>query len=225
MKPAGRGMKAKKIRILLADDHCILRAGLRLLLEREPDMVVVGEVGDGHAAIAQTRELRPDVVIMDISMPGLNGIDATLQIMADLFQSKILCLSIHRESGLVAAMLSAGASGYLLKSSVRTEVVDAVRTVAGGGTYLSSPIAGDIVERHVRGNGIEKTGAFMELSTREREVLQLVAEGHKTHVVAERLHIGPKTVLAHRQSLMRKLGLESTVDVTRYALREGISEL
>lgn len=214
-----------KIRVVLADDHAILRQGLRALLEQEPDIVVVSDVGNGRDAVQKTLELQPDVVVMDLSMPDLNGIDATLQIKADLFRAKILCLSVHRETSLVSAMLSAGASGYVLKSSAQSELIGAVRSVARGETYLSALIAADIVEHHVRGKGTGKSGVFMDLTSRQREVLQLVAEGHNTKEIAGILHIGPKTVLAHRETLMQKLEAHSTVDLARFALREGISEL
>ena len=148
----------KRIRVLLADDHAILRESLRVLLEEESDIVVVADVDNGRDAVRQTRALQPDVVVMDLSMPELNGIDAALQIKEDLFRSKVLCLSIHREPGLVAAMLEAGASGYLLKTTAHTELVGAVRRVAKGETYLSAPIAADIVEHHVRGKGPSRLG-------------------------------------------------------------------
>ncbi len=215
----------QRIRVLLADDHAILREGLRLLLTREPDIAVVAEAADGHAAIRKTRDTQPDVVVMDISMPGLNGVDATLQIKADLFRAHVLCLSAHREEGLVAAVLQAGASGFVLKTGVRAELVEAIRAVARGEVYLSPPIAADVVSRYVRGNADVRSKAFQELTTREREVLQLIAEGHTTKAVANLLSIGEKTVLAHRRRVMHKLDVDSTVGLARYALREGISEL
>jgi DNA-binding NarL/FixJ family response regulator len=218
-------MAKKKIRILLADDHNVLRQGLRTMLDLEPDMEVVAGVGDGRAAIAKTRELAPDVVVMDIGMPDLNGIDATRRIVADLFNARVLCLSVHRERQLVQAMLEAGASGYLLKTSVRGELVDAVRTVASGETYLSPPIASDVVAHHVRSEGTSKKCAFAVLTEREREVLQLIAEGHHTKIIADRLHISPKTVLLHRENCMKKLGIDSIASLTHYAIREGIVEL
>ncbi len=216
----------KKIRVLLADDHNVLREGLRYLLEQQPDMDVVLGVADGRAAVEETQRLAPDVVVMDISMPGLNGIDATRQIAGDLFRAKVLCLSVHREKSLVQAMLEAGSSGYLLKTSIGDELVQAVRTVAAGDMYLSPPIAADIVEHHVLNGGSDPRGdVYTDLSEREREVLQLIAEGHHTKDIASQLNISPKTVLAHREHMMRKLDVDSIVALTRYALREGISEL
>ena len=215
----------KRIRVLLADDHEVLREGLRALLEKEPDMDVVADVGDGRQAIRLTCELQPDVVVMDIGMPDLNGIDATRKVSAGPVKTAVLCLSVHRERRLVAAMLEAGALGYLLKKSAAKELVEAIRTVAAGEAYLSPPIAGDVVQHHVRDKGKDAPGAYSALTEREREVLQLIAEGHHTKIIAGRLHISPKTVLAHRESLMRKLGIDSIAALTRYALQEGISEL
>ena len=216
---------AQKIRIILADDHKLLREGLRSLLETEPDMEIVADVSNGREAIEKSRELSPDVVVMDISMPDLNGIDAARQLTSELFAPKVLCLSVHREMQLVAAMLEAGASGYILKTSASRELVHAVRAVTRGETYLTPSIAGDIVEHHVRGGGTHKRGAYSDITEREREVLQLIAEGHHTKVIADRLSVSPKTVLAHRENAMKKLGIDSIAGLTRYALREGISEL
>ncbi len=217
---------AKAIRVLIADDHNVLREGLRSLLEQQSDIEVICDVGDGRTAIEETRRLTPDVVVMDISMPDLNGIDAARQIVSDLFHAKVLCLSVHRERTLVLAMLEAGASGYLLKTSAGEELIHAVRTVAAGETYLSPPIAGDLVQHHLHhANEGKRNDAYVELTEREREVIQLIAEGHHTKDIAERLYISPKTVLAHRENSMKKLNVSSIAELTRYALREGLSEL
>ena len=218
-------MTDRVIRVLLVDDHNVLRQGLRALLASEPGIEVVGEAATGRDAVHKARELAPDVVVMDIGMPELNGIDAARQIIAELFGTRVLCLSVHCEKQQVRAMLQAGADGYLLKTCARTEFVSAVRSVAAGRTYLSPDIAGDIVRHHVRGQGENRLCAFSVLSEREREVLQLIAEGHHTKDIADRLGISPKTVLAHRESAMRKIGVDSVVALTRYALREGIAEL
>ena len=215
----------KRIRVMLVDDHVLLREGLRALVEMEPDMVVVGEADNGRDAVEMVRELTPDVVVMDIGMPELNGIDATRQLQGRRTNVSILCLSVHREKRLVAAMLEAGAAGYLLKTSARTELIEALRTVASGETYLSPPIAGDIVEHHLRDRTHGKRGAYTALTDREREVLQLIAEGHHTKAVADRLNISPKTVLTHRENMMKKLGIDSVSGLTRYALREGLAQL
>jgi DNA-binding NarL/FixJ family response regulator len=214
-----------KIRVLLADDHTVLRQGLRALLEAESDIEVVADVGNGRDAVLKARELSPDVVVMDIGMPDLNGIDATRQIIGDLFSARVLCLSVHREIQLVRAMLRAGANGYLLKTCARKELVDAVRAVASGQTYLCPPIASDVVAHDVRGTSSSGMHPGSGLTDREREVLQLIAEGHHTKEIADRLRISPKTVFAHRENLMKKLGTESVAALTRYALREGITDL
>ena len=215
----------KTIRVLLADDHKILREGLRALLDQQPDMAVVGEVDNGRDAVRQVAELMPDVAIMDIGMPDLNGIVATKQIKADENEVQVLCLSVHRETHLVTSMLEAGASGYLVKTSAAQELIEAVRTVASGQTYLSPSVAKDFVSHHVRGKSDEASSSYTDLTKREREILQLIAEGLHTAAIADRLHISSKTVLAHRQKIMDKLGLDSTVALARYALRKGIVEL
>ncbi len=215
------------IRILLADDHAIVREGLATLLEQEEDMEVVAHAEDGHSAIELVKSKKPDIVVMDVSMPNLNGVDATRQILAEFSGAKVLCLSAHREKSLVDAMLQAGAMGYLLKTGAAKELVDAVRTVAQGEAYLSPVIAGDVIRHYTHRHSAkgQPGGPFAELTEREREVLQLVAEGHHTKHIATQLGIGPKTVLAHRDRLMKKLGVDSTVGIARYALREGLSEL
>lgn len=221
-------MTKSQIRILLADDHGLVREGLSTLLEQQADMLVVAHAEDGRKAIALSVEHRPDVVVMDVSMPDLNGVDATRRILSEVPQTKVLCISAHREQRMVDAMLEAGAKGYLLKTGAAKEMVDAVRTVFTGEAYLSPPIAGDVIRHHTCQEDADdgkSGGPFAKLTEREREVLQLVAEGLHTKVIAARLGIGPKTVLAHRDSLMKKLGVDSTVAIARYALREGLSEL
>lgn len=215
----------KTIKLLLADDHSILREGVANMLAHESDMKVVGQAASGIEAVELTRELAPDIVIMDIGMPDLNGIDATRQIRAGYARCRVICLSVHREKQMVQAMLEAGASGYLLKTSARKELVAAVRTVAAGDSYLSPPIASDVVNHLVCGDGTDRKSAFAVLTEREREVLQLIAEGVHSKVIGERLHISPRTVLAHRENIMKKLKLDSVAALTRYAIREGISEL
>ena len=215
-----------KIRLLLADDQKIVRDGLKAVLEQNDDMKVVGVASDGRTAVEQTSKLAPDVVIMDISMPDLNGVDATGRIMESLADVKILCLSIHRKTHFVNAMLEAGASGYLLKKSAGDELVDAVRTVMNDEVYLSTPVATDVI-KHNRGdeNHVSTTNNFLDLTAREREVLQLIAEGVPASEIAKQLCISSKTVFAHRQKVMEKLELDSTVEIVKYALREGLVEL
>lgn len=218
-------MVSESIRVLLADDHNVLREGLRSLLEREADIQVVGEAADGRTAVRLFEELAPDVVVMDIGMPELNGIEATRHITSDRFGAKVICLSVYEDAAMVHAMLEAGASGYLLKTSAGEELVRGIRTVASGAIYLSPAIARQVLERGVWTNGGSSPEAFKLLTPREREILQLIAEGHQTKAAANRLGIRPKTVLAHRDNIMKKLGIHSVADLVRYALREGISEL
>lgn len=218
-------MTGDAIHVILADDHHILREGLRALLTHEPDISVVAEVSTGREAVTMAMRLEPDVVIMDIGMPDLNGIDATRKIVSSPCKTKVLCLSMHGESAMVHAMLEAGASGFLLKTSVGKELVEAVRLIVSGKTYLSPSIARVVVDHHFDGHDQLRNNAFARLSMREREVLQLIAEGHNTKSIADRLHISPKTVLSHRDRLMKKLKLDSVVALTRYALRQGITEL
>jgi DNA-binding NarL/FixJ family response regulator len=194
-------------------------------LSKEKDIKVVAGVANGRDAVKGASHHEPDVIIMDIGMPDLNGIDATHQIVSGSCKTKVLCLSMHGESAMVHAMLKAGASGYLLKTSVGKELIEAVRIVASGKTYLSPSIAQVMVD-HLLARGAEnKKSVFAKLTPREREVLQLIAEGHKTKSIADRLHISPKTVLTHRDNIMKKLGLNSTAALTRYALRQGIVDL
>ncbi len=215
----------KAIRIVLVDDHPILRESLQSLLDRQDGFDVVGDAGDGRSALRVVKEHAPDIVIMDISMPDLNGIDATREIVSMKSAPRVICLSMHRERGLVSAMLKAGASGYVLKSSAAHELPAAVRTVANGETYLCPKVSGDLVDQHIDRQKTARSEAFADLTPREREVLQLLAEGHHTKVIASQLNISPKTVLVHRTNLMKKIGADSIVDVVRYAVRQGIAEL
>jgi DNA-binding NarL/FixJ family response regulator len=213
------------IRILLADDHAILRAGLRALLEFQPGFMVVGEAENGRQALRLTRERTPDLVLMDVSMPDLNGIDAARQLRSDHPEVKVLALSMYSNRQFIEGMLAAGVSGYLLKDCVMDELIDAIRTVARGQTYLSPKIAGTVVRGYLDrlSNGEPSPGGL--LTAREREVLQLVAEGFATREIAERLHVSPKTVETHRRNLMDKLNLHSVAELTKFAIREGITGL
>lgn len=220
-------MKSKRrasIRCLLVDDHAIMREGLRSLLEREPGFEVVGDAGDGRKAIKLARQLSPDIVVMDVSMPDVNGIEATRTICAAPIAPKILCLSMHAERGLITAMLQAGASGYLLKSGAARELVEALRVVMSGNTYLSPSIAADVVADHAR-QGRGSTRGGVQLTSRERQVLEMIAEGCHTKEIASRLNIGIKTVFTHRERMMRKLRVESNVGLVKYAMREGLTSV
>lgn len=221
-------MKPKRqtpIRCLLVDDHVIMREGLRSLLQRESGFEVIGDAGDGLQAIKLARQLAPDVVVMDVSMPDLNGIEATRRICATPAPPKILCLSMHAERGLVTAMLQAGASGYLLKSGAARELVEALRVVMSGNTYLSPTIAAEVVADHARHGRSARRSGRPRLTSRERQVLELIAEGCHTKEIASRLNIGIKTVFTHRERMMRKLGVESNVALVKYAMREGLTSV
>jgi DNA-binding NarL/FixJ family response regulator len=217
--------KTKRIRVLLADDHAIVREGMKGLLNGEADLDVVADVGDGEAAVKANRELTPDVVVMDVGMPALNGIDATRQILAERPQTRVLCLSMHKSKGIVGAILRAGAAGYLVKSCVASELAAAIRAVAAGKSFLSPEVAGAVVRDFVRRRSGAGECPADDISDREREVLQLIAEGHNSKEIGGRLRISAKTVLAHRAKVMERLRLRSVADLTRYAIREGLVSL
>lgn len=212
------------IRIVLADDHAIFRDGLRALLENQPSMEVLAEADNGREAIGLANELSPDVVVMDVTMPGLNGVEATRQITSASPKVKVLALSMHANQRLVTEMLAAGASGYLLKNSAFDELIRAIRAVVEHGSYLSPPVIGPIVREYLKlsSRGQSSTAS---LTPREREVLQLLAEGNSTKETAFLLRLNVKTVDTHRQRIMKKLDLHNLADLTRYAIREGLTSL
>jgi two-component system, NarL family, response regulator NreC len=212
------------IRVLLADDHVMLRAGLKALLDDEPGVQVVAEASDGRTAVRLVSELAPDVVIMDINMPDLNGIEATRQIkVTNGHGPKVIALSAYGDERNTREMLRAGASGYLLKSSAFAEVAGAVRSVMANQTYLSPAVAQTMVEDYVRGPRDAGRSVFDTLTPREREVLQLLAEGKATKQAAAHLHVSVKTVETHRRNIMEKLDLHSVAELTKYAIREGLT--
>jgi DNA-binding NarL/FixJ family response regulator len=215
------------IRILLADDHRILREGLRSLLAQQSDIVVVGEASDGETAVALARELRPDIVIMDVVMPGLGGVEATRQIRTGLRDTKVIGLSMHSDRRFVSEMLRAGALGYLVKDSAFEELNQAVRTVMQGRPYLSVAITGSLVEDFVRQACTQERQStpLHMLTSREQEVLRLLADGKRVKEIAHFLNISVKTVESHRQNIMDKLEIHSTIELTRYALREGLTSI
>ena len=212
-------------RILLVDDHAIIRQGLSSLLEKQPDIEVVGGVEDGRQAVDSARKLAPDLVIMDISMPNLNGIDATRKIAEEISGVKIIALSIHSSRRFVTEMLKAGASGYILKDCLFDELMGAIKTVLGGGIYLSPKITDVVIDDYVQ--RLSKQGQPNEptLSDREREVLQLLAEGKSTKQIALSLHVSTKTIESNRRNIMGKLSINSVAELTKYAVREGLTQL
>jgi len=210
-------------RIVLADDHRIFMAGLRALLEQESDLEVVGEVADGLGAVRIVAEKQPHVVVMDVSMPGMNGIEATRRILAQEPRTRVLCLSMHAEKRFVTAVLEAGAAGYVLKDCLVEELIRAVRTLMAGQIYLSPSVTAPVVAQYAAPRGDGEMAAFSLLTDREREVLQLLAEGHSTKGIAVRLGVSVKTVGTHREHVMRKLGIHSIAGLTKYAIGEGLT--
>ncbi len=213
------------IRVLLADDHALVREGLRSLLSDEADMEVVGEAEDGRSTVRLAAELTPDVVIMDVTMPDLNGIGATRKIMRKASGVRVLALSVHSDSRFVVRMIEAGASGYVPKGCSFEELCAAIRAVANGQTYLSPLIAGDVVRDYARRLSQSSSSEETGLTPREREVLQLLAEGKAAKEVGALLGVSTKTVSSHRRRMMVKLGIHSLAGLVRYAIRQGIASL
>ena len=212
-------------RILLADDHKIVREGLRALLEKEPDIDVIAEAENGRMAIHLVRELSPDVVILDIAMPDLNGIEAARRIVGEYPRVKVIALSMHSDRRFVLEMLKAGASGYLLKDCAFEELPRAIRAVVANERYLCTKIAGVVLDDYVNQVSVGESSPSSVLSNREREVLQLVAEGRNTKEIALNLSVSVKTIETHRQNIMRKLDMYSVAELTKYAVREGLTDL
>ena len=211
------------MKILIVDDHGILRQGLKFLLEKEPDMKVVGEAEDGVSAVRLAKELSPDVVIMDISMPNLNGIEATRLIISHAPGAKVIALSMYFSKQFIIDILKAGASGYVLKSYLFDELVKAIRAVSANERYLSPKAASVLVEEYINklsGNKSSESGGLLE---RERKILQLLAEGKSTKEIALSLHINPKTADASRRQIMDKLEIHNIAELTKYAIREGLT--
>lgn len=202
-----------------------MRQGLRQLLAQQADFEVIAEAADGRAAVQLAAERAPDVVVMDLSMPGLNGIEATRQILLKAPRAKVIALSAHSDHRRVAETLKAGAMGYTLKDSAFEDLVVAIRTVCSGKLYLSPRLVGSVVDHYVRREGADADGVFAALTPREREVLQLMAEGKSTKEVASGLSVSTKTVETHRRQIMEKLDMHSVAELTKYAIREGLTSL
>ena len=206
-------------KIFLADDHNIIREGLRAMLEKKADIRIVGEAGDGRTTVQMVRETMPDIVIMDIAMPEMNGIEATRRIIKNSPHVKIIVLSMHSDRRFVSETFRAGASGYVLKDSALAELIDAINAAKRGCSYISMEIQ-DVINKK-----LSKHPLYSELTDREREVLQLISEGKSTKQIAACLDVSVKTVDSHRQQLMKKLTMHSIAELTKYALREGLTTL
>ncbi len=209
------------MRVVLADDHTLFRAGLRALLEQLPDVQVVAEARDGREAVHMVETHHPDLVLMDIAMPGLNGLEATRRLVKEFPAIRVLILSMHKSEEYVWQALRAGAAGYLLKDADLAELALAITAVTRGETYLSPPISKHLIREYVQRVGAEET-TLERLTPRQREILQLIAEGHTTKAIAERLGLGVKTVETHRTQMMERLDIHDIAGLVRYAIRMGM---
>lgn len=211
------------IEVMIVDDHVMMRDGLRSILEKEGDIRVVDEAGDGRAALDKLAVHQPDIVIMDVALPDLNGVDATRKIHEAFPRVRVVALSTHADKRYVSAMLEAGARGYVLKEAAAADLVSAARVVLRDQVYLSPRVAADVVESYVGARADRVGGAA--LGGREREVLQLIAEGESSKMIAGVLGIAVSTVEVHRRNIMRKLGLHTIAELTKYAIREGLTSV
>jgi DNA-binding NarL/FixJ family response regulator len=219
------GTNDAKIHVLVADDHAIMRDGIRALIQPEEDLVVIGEAEDGRAAVELADKLHPDVVLMDIAMPLLNGLEATRQIKRDHPEIEVLVLTMYDHDEYVRQVLSTGASGYVLKRAAAGELVSAIRAVARGDAVLSPAVTRIVINEYLRGEKTQAESEPEKLTPREREVLQLIAEGHTSREIARVLNLSIKTVQAHRTSLMQKLDLHDRGELIKYAIQKKIIEV
>ena len=222
----GHMQRGRKTRVLVADDHTIVRQGLRAILEAEADIEVVGEAADGREAVRKGLTLLPDVVVMDVSMPRMNGLEATARIVKESPGIRVVALTMHSSEEYVYSLLKAGARGYLLKESVSSDLVEAIHAVVGGGTYLHPAISTKVVDGYLkRPNPKTRSGMLEILSPREREILQLIAEGHTNKEIAGLLVLSVKTIENHRTRIMDKLEIHNVAGLTRYAISQGIASI
>jgi DNA-binding NarL/FixJ family response regulator len=212
---------AVRLRILLADDHVIVRHGLKLLIDGQPDMTVISEASDGETAVQRAVQLKPDVIVMDVSMPGMNGLVATRKLKQLQPRAAIITLTRHSDDAYLQELLRAGVSGYVLKQSAPTELLQAIRAAAGGGQYLDSALTARVTAGFLGKQGKRETQPGVTVSERESEVLRLIASGHSNKEIASRLSLSVKTVEAHKANAMRKLGLTGRIDIVKYALLQG----
>jgi len=213
------------VRVLLADDHKMLREGLRHLLEEQPDVEVIGEAVDGEDAITLSHRLKPDIIVMDVNMPGIDGIVATRQIAQELPEIKIVALSMYSKSTFVVEMLKAGASGYVLKEQAFKELIEAVDTVMAGEVYLSTKATSAIVDKHIRVRQLTGKAQAVSLTSRERDVLKLLAEGKSSKEIAKIIQMSVQTVDACRRNIMDKLNARSIAELVKYAIREDLTQI
>ncbi len=213
------------IKVLIADDHRLFRDGLRTLLEKQKNINIVGETKDGSDTFTAAIRLRPDIILMDISMPGLNGIETTRKILTQFDSLKILMLSMHSDRRYVTESLKAGAVGYLLKDSAFEELITAIRIISENGIYLSPRINESVIKEYIAAAKNAPQSSFSILSAREREVLQMLAEGKTTKETASSLNVSVKTIETHRKQIMDKLDIHSIAELTKYAIREGLTSL
>ncbi len=212
-------------KIMIVDDHGMVRKGLQLLLDQQNELEVVGEASDGREAVDKARQLKPDVILMDISMPNLNGIDATKEIKEECPEAKIIALSAYRHRCFITDMLKAGVSGYILKDGIADELIRAIRTVIAGEQYLSPKVAKIVIDEYLTDRSNSNTPLASILTTKERELIQLLAENKSNKEAARLLHVSVKTIDARRRTAMSKLGIDGIADLTKFAIREGLTTL
>lgn len=214
-----------KVRVIVCDDHRIVREGLVALLEREPDLEVIAQARDGLELVRMARQLAPDVVVTDMSMPGMNGVEVTRRICSELPDCRVICLSVHDQTRQVLAALDAGASGYVLKDNSFDELARGIRCAMGKQLFLSVELIGTVLGARRQPEPVQQAAPAAELTPREREIVQMFSEGYSTQAIADSLHVSIKTVATHRERIYQKLRIQGVAELTRYALREGLSSL